>query len=117
MPELKIKLKDPGAIHLMALDTSSEFLPFGRPVSEYLRGTEGNQNGSRALLNQGPIPFSPAIRWNESIGALLRTTGFGGSEQEEIAEPVTAPAESPDPAVADFLPFEWPELASREENP
>src|SRR3954452_19284359 len=115
MPESKLKLKDPGTIHLMALDTSSLFLPFGLPLADYLRGTAANQNGSRALLRQNPIDFEPAIRWNESIAVLLRTTGFGELEREGLTAPskiiTTAAAE---PAVPGFLPFEKPEAADRD---
>src|SRR3954469_310469 len=102
MPETKLKLKDPGTIHLMALDTSSLFLPFGQPITDYLRGSAGNQNGSRALLKQGAIAFEPALRWNDSITALLRTTGFGDWKQEGLAQLSKAVAEPPDPAVPGF---------------
>src|SRR5262245_256544 len=106
MPDSKLDLKNPGSIRLMALDTSSLFLPFGHPVTDYLRGAAGSQNGTKAPLQQGPIAFSPDIRWNESISTLLRTTGFGEQEREGLAERSTAAAETSEPAVADFLAFE-----------
>ena len=68
MSDTKLKLKDLGTIHLMALDSTSLFLPFGRPISEYLRGEAGNQNGSRAFLNRGAIDFSPV----DPLGGIHR---------------------------------------------
>jgi len=115
MPETKLKLKDPGTIHLMALDTSSLFLPFGRPIADYLRGSAGPQNGSRALLHQGAIDFSPVVRWTESMAALLRTTGFGELERDALVIPdAPPPQEESDPGMAEFLSFDEPELAPRE---
>src|SRR6185295_299440 len=99
MSDTKLKLKDLGTIHLMALDTTSLFLPFGRPISDYLRGEAGTQNGSRVFLNRGAIDFSPVIRWEESIACLLQTTGFGELEREGLVESETEPepAAPPDP--------------------
>jgi hypothetical protein len=95
----------------------------------------GNQNGSRALLKQGAIDFSPAIRWKDCASSRLRTTGFGELEREGLIESTksestksestksessasaAAVAEPPDPEVADFLPFERPAIAFRESNP
>src|SRR3954447_23813577 len=102
MPDLKLDLKNPGSIRLMELDTSTLFLPFGRPIADYLRGTAGNRNGTQALLKQGAIDFSPVIRWSELTSSRLRTTGFGDLEREAMDEPA---AVDPDPGVADFLPF------------
>ena len=76
MPELKLDFKKLGGIRLMPLDTTSMFLPFGRPIADYVRGLAGNQNGTRALLKQGSIEFLPRIRWTESRARMLRTTGF-----------------------------------------
>jgi hypothetical protein len=101
MPELKLDFKNLGPIRLMPLDTSGLFLPFGRPIADYLQGVVGNQNGARTLLRQGAIDFSPLIRWTESTAWTMRTTGFGELERSGIAE---APAPA-DPAVADFLPM------------
>lgn len=114
MPETKIKIKDTGTIHLMALDTSSEFLPFGSPIADYLRGVAGNQNGSRALLKQVAVDFSPAVRWTASIASMLRTTGFSELERDGTAAPTQAPAREAEPGIADFLPLREPGLASRE---
>src|SRR6266850_739486 len=127
MTDAKLDLKNAGSIRLMELDTSTLFLPYGRPITEYLKGVVGNQNGSKALLKQGPIDFSPAIRWKNCASSHLRTTGFGELERERPIESA-APAETPDPAVAGFLPFERPGIAqitpslsagtgSRESNP
>src|SRR5262249_49964585 len=118
MTETKLDLKNAGSIRLMELDTSSLFLPYGRPITEYLQGVVGSQNGTKALLKQGAIDFSPAIRWKDCASSRLRTTGFGELEREGLVES-TAPdvAEPPDPAVADFLPFERPAIAFRESNP
>jgi len=108
MPDSKLDLKNAGSIRLMELDTSTLFVPYGRPISEYLLGIIGNQNGTKALLNQTAIDFSPAIRWKDSTSSRLRTTGFGELEREGLVESAAPAAEPPDPAVADFLPFEWP---------
>src|SRR5262245_25571741 len=116
MPELKLDLKNPGSIRLMQLDSSTLFVPYGRPVTEYLRGTIGNQNGSKALLNRIAIDFSPAICWKNSTSLKLRTTGFGELEQEGLVESAAPPAEPPEPAVAEFLPFEPPGAVSRDSN-
>src|SRR5713101_6853114 len=99
MPDLKLDLKNPATIRLMELDTSTLFLPFGRPVADYLRGQAGNQNGTRAVLKQGAIDFSPLVRWSEFMSPRLRTTGFGELEQEGLA---AAAAEPADPGAADF---------------
>jgi hypothetical protein len=120
MPELKLDFKNLGAIRLMPLDTANLFLPFGRPIADYLRGLAGNQNGTRALLKQGYIDFLPQIRWTESTSRMLRTTGFGELEREGVVESAgvaalaSAVAEPPDPAVADFLPFGFPEASAKE---
>src|SRR5437879_1321252 len=118
MTDAKLDLKNPGSIRLMELDTSTLFLPYGRPITEYLQGVVGNQNGTKVLLKQGAIDFSPAIRWKDCASSL-RTTGFGESEREGLIESTTAAAapEQPDPAVADFLPFERPAVAFRESSP
>src|SRR5882724_615978 len=116
MTDSKLDLKNPGSIRLMELDTSTLFLPYGRPITEYLQGVVGNQNGSKTLLKQGAIDFSPAIRWKDCASSHLRTTGFGELEREGLIESA-APAEPPDPAVADFLAFERPAVAHRESNP
>src|SRR5215813_10828814 len=111
MTDSKLDLKNAGSIRLMELDTSTLFLPYGRPITEYLQGVVGNQNGTKALLKQGAIDFSPAIRWKECVSSHLRTTGFGELEREGLIESTAsaaAVAEPPDPAVADFLPFEGP---------
>src|SRR4029077_19174632 len=104
MPELKLDFKNLGAIRLMPLDTTGMFLPFGRPIADYVRGLAGNQNGTRTLLKQGSIEFLPRIRWTEFTGRMLRTTGFAEVETEAIMEPAPGPATPRDPAVADFLP-------------
>src|SRR5579872_6708373 len=114
MPELKLDFKTLGAIRLMPLDTSSLFLPFGRPVADYVRGLTGNQNGTRTLLKQGSIEFLPRIRWTESTSGMLRTTGFGELEREGILAPAAGPAVPADPAAADFLPFEVPGAVARD---
>src|SRR5205807_3055055 len=98
MPELKLDLKTLGSIRLMPLETSALFLPFGRPVADYLRELAGNQNGTRELLKQDPVDFSTAVLWTKSISSLLRTTGFGDLEPEGLAQ---IAAERPVPAVAD----------------
>ena len=115
MPELKVDFKNLGAIRLMPLDTTSMFLPFGRPIADYLRGLVGTQNGARALLKQGSIEFVPRIGWTESTSRMLRTTGFEEQEREGIVESTVVsavvsaePAAPPDPGVADFLPFGFP---------
>src|SRR5260370_39784635 len=113
MPELKLAFKPLGAIRLMPLDTSGLFLPFGRPVADYVRGL-GHQNGTRALVKQGSIEFLPRIRWTESTSGMLRATGFAELEREGILESASAPAESADPAAADFLPFQFPGAAARD---
>src|SRR2546426_6661308 len=97
MPESKINVKNPDSIRLMELDTSTLLHPYGRPITEYLLGVVGNQNGTKALLKQGAIDFSPAIRWKDSASSRLRTTGFGELEREGLIES-TAAAEPPDPA-------------------
>src|SRR6266404_5850781 len=123
MTDAKLDLKNAGSIRLMELDTSTLFLPYGRPITEYLQGVVGNQNGSRVLLKQGAIDFSPAIRWKDCASSRLRTTGFGELEREGLIESsliestAAAVAEAPDPEAADFLPFERPAIASRESNP
>ena len=100
----------------MALDTSSLFLPFGLPLADYLRGAAANQNGARALLRPAAIDFTPAVRWNDSIAALLRTTGFGELERDGLTPSVrVAPPEPADPAVPGFLPFEKPDLAASDD--
>src|SRR5260370_333688 len=108
MSELKPGLKTPGAIRLMELDTSTLFLPFGRPVADYLRGQA--VNGTRAALKQGAIDFVPLVRWTKTTSSQLRTTGFGELEQEALI-PAAEPA---DPGVADFLAFEQPGVAARD---
>jgi hypothetical protein len=112
MPELKLDFKKLGAIRLMPLDTTDMFLPFGRPIADYVRGLAGNQNGTRALLKQGSIEFLPRIRWTESTARMLRTTGFTEVEREGSVESAVASAaelpEPADPGAADFLPFEFP---------
>ena len=118
MPELKLDFKNLGAIRLMPLDTTSMFLPFGRPIADYVRGAAGNQNGTRTLLKPGSIEFLPRIRWTESTARMLRTTGFAEVEveakTEEIVELAAGPAEPRDPAVADFLPFEFPKASAKD---
>src|SRR5437867_10106642 len=114
MPDSKLDLKPPGSIRLMDLDTSTLFVPFGRPITEYLLGVVGNQNGTKLLLKQGAIDFAPAIRWKDSTAGRLSTTGFDQIEGEGLIE--SAAAEPADPAVADFLPFEPPGAASRDLN-
>jgi hypothetical protein len=48
MPELKLDFKNLGAIRLMPLDTTSMFLPFGRPIADYLgRGGKPERNAGR----------------------------------------------------------------------
>jgi len=116
MSDTKLKLKDLGTIHLMALDGTSLFLPFGRPISEYLLGNAGTQNGSRVFLNRGAIDFPAVVRWEESIASLLQTTGFGELERAGLVEPEPAPAAEPDPGMADFLRLEGPSLAIQEPN-
>jgi hypothetical protein len=120
MPELKLDFKNLGAIRLMPLDTSSLFLPFGRPIADYVQGLAGNQNGTRALLKQGSIEFLARIRWTESTSRMLRTTGLGEMEREGIVESAAASAvvaaEPPDPSVADFLSFEFPRAAAKDSN-
>src|SRR6266550_2761081 len=116
MPELKLDFKNLGAIRLMPLDTTSMFLPFGRPIADYVRGVAGNQNGTRALLKQGSIEFLPRIRWTESTARMLRTTGFAEVEREGTVESAAGPAAPPDPAVADFLPFEFPWAVAKDSN-
>src|SRR5215467_12457450 len=119
MPDLKLDYKNLGSIHLMPLDTSGLFLPFGRPIAEYLKGQVGNQNGSRILSRPGPIDFSPLIRWTESTAAGMRTTGFGELEREGLAE-TEAPAAAtapPDPGVADFLEAMTAEMSAPEPKP
>src|SRR4051794_20769847 len=106
MPDLKLDLKNPGSIRLMELDTSTLFLPFGRPIADYLRGAAGNQNGTRVLLKQVALDFSPVIRWSEFTSLRLRTTGFGELEREALHQPAQA-----DPGVADFLPFAQPSVS------
>src|SRR5260370_17861472 len=86
MTDTKLELKEAGSIRLMELDTSTLFLPYGRPITEYLQGVVGNQNGSRVLLKQGAIDFSPAIRWKDCASSRLRTTGFGELEREGLIE-------------------------------
>ncbi len=108
MPELKPDLKTPGAIRLMELDTSTLFLPFGRPIADYLRGQA--VNGTRAALKQNAIDFLPLVRWTKTTSSQLRTTGFGELEQEALI-PAAEPA---DPGVADFLAFEQPGVAARD---
>src|SRR5260370_39980159 len=100
----------------MPLDPTNMFLPFGRPIADYVRGVAGNQNGTRALLKQDSIEFLPRIEWTASIARLLRTTGFSEVEveREGIAEAAAGPAEPPDPLVADFLPFEFPWAAAKD---
>ncbi|HTM50391.1 MAG TPA: hypothetical protein VL285_16975 [Bryobacteraceae bacterium] len=102
-------LKNLGSVRLMEIDTSTLFLPFGRPVSDYLLGAAGPQNGQRTLLKPVPADFSPAVRWTNSTAACLRTTGFGELEREGLSLP---PATA-DPAVADFLASERPPASSR----
>src|SRR5256884_7813031 len=102
MPDLKLDLKNPGSIQLMELDTSTLFLPFGRPIADYLRGVAGNQNGTPALLKQGAIDFSPVIRWSELTSSRLRTTGVGELEREGFEQPAAAA----DPGGAGFLAFD-----------
>src|ERR1700722_8179238 len=124
MPDLKLDFKNLGAINLMPLDTPSLFLPFGRPIADYVRGLAENQNGTRELLKQGSIEFLPQIRWTESISRMLVATGFSEVEKEGIVEsaavsaklPAKSPAKSPDPAVADFLPFDFPWAASKDSS-
>src|SRR5579872_4125911 len=106
MPELKIDQKIQGQIRMMPLDTSSLFLPFGRPVTEYLLGEVGSQNGTRVLLRQAPLEFPPTIRWTASTARSLRTTGFGDVERDWFVE--SAIVAEPEPAVADFLPMGEP---------
>ena len=120
MPDLKLDFKNLGAIHLMPLDTPSLFLPFGRPIADYLQGLAENQNGTRELLKQGSIEFLPQIRWTESISRMLVATGFSEVEKEGIVESAAVPAKlaakSPDPAVAGFLPFDFPWAASKDSS-
>jgi hypothetical protein len=127
MPELKVDFKNLGAIRLMPLDTTSMFLPFGRPIADYVRGLVGTQNGARALLKQGSIEFVPRIGWTESTSRMLRTTGFGEQEREGIVEstvvsavvseePPARSVEPPDPGVADFLPFGFPGAVAKDSN-
>lgn len=119
MPDLKIDFKNLGTIRFMPLDTSSLFLPFGRPVADYLRGAVESQNGARAVLRPGAIDFAPAIRWTASTASGLRTTGFGELEREGWVDPAgpaapAEPARPADPGVADFLPLAQPGALSRE---
>jgi hypothetical protein len=114
MPELKLDFKNLGAIRLMPLDTASLFLPFGRPIADYVRGLAGNQNGTRALLKQGSIEFLPRIQWTESTSRKLRTTGFGELEREGVVESAAVSTEPRDPGVADFLAFEFPKASAKE---
>src|SRR6476660_2062439 len=113
MPDSKLDLKNLGTVRLMEIDTSTLFLPYGRPITDYLLGAAGNQNGTRALLKQGAIDFSPAILWSDFTASRLRTTGFGELEREGLIPSAPAPAE---PAVADFLPFERPQVLSKDSN-
>src|SRR5258708_28207439 len=76
MTDTKLDLKNAGSIRLMELDTSTLFLPYGRPITEYLQGVGGNQNGSRARLRQGATTFPPPIRWKTSAPPPLPPTEF-----------------------------------------
>src|SRR5947208_10277209 len=107
MTDAKLDLKNPGSIRLMELDTSTLFLPYGRPITEYLQGAVGNQTGTTVLLKQGAIDFSPAIRWKDCASSL-RTTGFVDLDREGLIESTTAAAapDQPDPAVAATRPLE-----------
>src|SRR5678815_2461928 len=116
MPDSKIDLKNAGPIRLMELETSTLFVPYGRPITEYLLGMAGNQNGSKALLNRIALDFSPAIHWKNSTSFKLRTTGFGELERDGLVESAAPAAEPADPAVADFLSFERPRVVSRDSN-
>ena len=116
MPESRLDLNKLGAIRLMPLDTTSMFLPFGCPIADYVRGVAGNQNGTRALLRQGSIEFLPRVRWTESTARMLRTTGFADLATEEPLESAAKSAAPPDPVVADFLPFEFPQAVAKDSN-
>src|SRR6185369_11139729 len=117
MPDSKIDLKNAGSLRLMDLDTSTLFVPYGRPINEYLLGIIGNQNGTKALLNQAAMDFSPEVHWRNSTSSTLRTTGFGELEPERSVEAAAPAAERCDPAAADFLPFERPGAVSRDSSP
>src|SRR5260370_7470420 len=116
MPDLKLDQKSRGSIRLMALDTSTLFLPVGSPVADYLQGLVGNQNGTRALLKPSPIDFAPKIRWTQSTASVLCTTGFCEPVQkvapppaQTVPHPSKPPPNQPSsPPVPRFPPLSHP---------
>ncbi|MEO7651802.1 MAG: hypothetical protein ABIZ80_15160, partial [Bryobacteraceae bacterium] len=106
MPELKTSLKNLGPIRLLALDTSTLFLPFGRPVADYLRGGSAVTGGLEKLLRPGVLEFALEVRWSGSLAAWLRTTGVEGR-----------PAEDPDFQMAGFLSMQVGTVAPKKAMP
>lgn len=105
MPELKIDFKNLGPIRLLPIDTASLFLPFGRPVADYVSGVVGAENGLRKMSRQGAMDFPITVSWS-SIEGSLSTTGFdeeSAAAADEV-ETIEAGGEIA-PPVAGFM--EW----------
>ncbi|MGH9660223.1 MAG: hypothetical protein ACRD96_16860, partial [Bryobacteraceae bacterium] len=87
MPETKIDFKKLGTINLLPIETSGLFLAFGRPVSDYLRGAAGNENGTRRWVKPSAVEFPTEVVWSELAAFAL--------ELEDSAAPVDEPAATP----------------------
>lgn len=99
MPETtsapKIDFKKLGPIRLMPLDTAALFMPFGRPVADYLRAGAGKGSG---LTRHPALEFESSVAWQESLDALVRATALAEEEP-----PVQPAAPEPEPGRAGFL--------------
>ena len=89
-----------GGIRLLPLDTASFFLPFGRPVNDYLRGTAGRDNGLRRLAEQEALDFPFEISWRMSTADRLVLDGV---DPEREARQSLAPDAGLEPAAAGFV--------------
>ncbi|MGH9659421.1 MAG: hypothetical protein ACRD96_12815, partial [Bryobacteraceae bacterium] len=74
--------------------TSGLFLAFGRPVSDYLRGAAGNENGTRRWVKPSAIEFPTEVVWSELAAFTLEL-------EDSAAPPVAEPAGTP--SMASFL--------------
>ncbi len=88
-----------GAIRLLPLDTTSFFLPFGRPVIDYIRGAAGRDNGLGRLAAREAFDFPFEIGWRQSTVERLVPDGLEPEQEQKQA----AAAVEVEPEAAGFL--------------
>ncbi len=100
MTKLEVDFKKAGPIRLLPLDTSSLFLPFGRPVGDYIRGVAGRENGLWKLTRQEPLEFPVEILWRRmTVSGLTVSSLDQGEDEKKLAEE----SREIEPTTAGFL--------------